>query len=334
MNINRNIWNNLMKYFAGDLSDAEREKTELWVNSSSANKKVFEEVKMIFDSCEIAETSTKYNVDEAWSKFDQWMQAEKTSQRQYKIRQLTYSVLKYAAVVILAVSIGFGISNFISEKQEIAEITFNVPKGHRSDVVLQDGTKVMLNSGSEMRVVYNHASERRVILSGEAWFDVAHDSQKPFFVDTERFSVEVIGTAFNIKSYPEDALNHFYLSEGSVQLRNFKGDNLLLNPGQYVAISSDESFTLKTSPGEQTLLSWKEGRYYFRMEPLSEIAKLIERAYGLEVEFATPEIAMEKYTGSLSVDDHVSDLIKKLVLTSGFPMEYTIEDRKIILSSQ
>ncbi len=333
MNISENIWNKLMKYYAGESSAAEKEETEQWVNASSANKRVFSELKIIFDACSQSEKNEKYNVDDAWQKFDQLMQSEKDLQRSVRIRSLTYQVLRYAAIVILAVSIGFGISNFFHGSQEIAEFSLNVPKGHRSSVVLDDGTKVMLNSGSEMQVWLNHPSERRVNLTGEAWFEVAHDSQKPFFVDTERFSVEVLGTSFNVKSYQDDEISHFYLSEGSVKLRNLLGENLVLNPGQYVAVSSDESFTLKSSPGAETLLSWMEGKYYFRQETLSEIAKLIERAYGLEVEFSTLQIAGEKYTGSLSVDEHVSDLMDKLVLTSGFPLNYKIADRKIIIFS-
>ena len=333
MTISENIWNKLMKYHAGELSAAEKEEIEQWVNASSANRSVFAEVKLIRDASRQSESGGKYNVDNAWKKFDQWMQSEKDLQRSVKIRSLTYQALKYAAIVILAVSVGFGISNFFTDRQEVAEFSFNVPKGHRSSVVLDDGTKVMLNSGSEMQVWLNHTAERRVKLTGEAWFEVAHDADKPFFVDTERFSVEVLGTSFNVKSYPDDEISHFFLSEGKVQLSNLLGENLVLSPGQYVAVSSDESFTLKASPGAETLLSWKEGKYYFRQETLSEIAKLIERAYGLEVEFATPQISGEKYTGSLSVDEHVSDLMNKLVLTSGFPLSYKLEDRKIIIFS-
>ncbi|MFU8844100.1 MAG: FecR family protein [Bacteroidales bacterium] len=334
MNLSENSWNRLQKYFAGELPAAEMEEVEKWAHESSANSDVFAEAKSIFEAFKDAELQIgKYNVDAAWERFNQWMEAEKIKTRSLKIRKLTYEMLKYAAIIILAVSTGFGISNFISGRQEFAEFTIDVPKGHRSNVVLDDGTQVILNSGSELQVLFHQKHGRKVKLTGEGWFNVAHDPRRPFMVETERFSVEVFGTSFNVKSYPDDDVRHFYLSKGSVQLKNKKGENLILTPEQYVAITNDDAFSIEVNPGEQTLLSWMDGKYYFRNESLSEIAKLIERAYALEVIFSTGEIANEKYTGSLNVDEHVSDLMNKLVITSGFPMTYKLQDRKLIISS-
>lgn len=334
MNLTNNSWKRLQRYFAGELPAEEMEMVEKWASESSSNRNAFAEAKNIYEAFKDSKLQKgKYNVDAAWEKFNHWMEAEKSKTRSLKIRKLTYEMLKYAAIIILAVSIGFGISNFFTERQELAEFTIDVPKGHRSNVVLDDGTQVRLNSGSELRVYFNHDHGRKVILTGEGWFNVAHDPQRPFLVETERFSVEVLGTSFNVKSYPDDDVSHFYLSKGSVQLKNHRGENLILSPGQYVAISNDEKFSIEANPGEQTLLSWMDGKYYFRNEALSEIAKLIERAYGLDVVFETPEIAGEKYTGSLNVDEHVSDLMKKLVITSGFPMDFKLKDRKLIISS-
>ena len=334
MNITENSWNRLQKYFEDKLPPAEMDEVEKWASESSANASAFAEVKNIFEALNKANVQKgKYNIDKAWEKFSIWMEAEKSRKRSLRIRQLTYDVIKYAAIIILAVSIGFVVSTFTGDRQELAEFTIDVPKGHRSSVVLDDGTQVMLNSGSELQVFINHEYGRKVKLTGEGWFDVAHDPQRPFLVETERFSVEVLGTSFNVKSYPDDDVNHFYLSKGSVQLKNTKGENMILGPGQYVAVSTDESFSVLSSPGEQTLLAWMEGKYYFRNESLSEIGKLIERAYGLQVVFDTPEIAGEKYTGSLNVDEHVSDLMKKLMITSGFPMNYKLQDRNLIITS-
>lgn len=333
MNLTDNSWKRLQRYFAGELPAAEMEEVDKWACESSANRDAFSDAKNIYEAFKDAELQQgKYNVDAAWEKFNKWMEAEKSKTRSLKIRRLTYEMLKYAAIIIMAVAIGFGVSNYFSSEKELAEFTIDVPKGHRSSVVLDDGTQVMLNSGSELRVFFNHDDERKVELSGEGWFNVAHDHKRPFFVETERFSVKVLGTSFNVKSYPDDDVSHFYLSQGSVQLENRRGENMILNPGQYVTLSTDDSFSVLANPGEQNLLAWMEGKYYFRNEALSEIAKLIERAYGLDVVFETPEIAWEKYTGSLYVDEHVSDLMNKLVLTSGFPMNYKLHDRKLIIT--
>ncbi len=334
MNISENRWSRLQKYFEGELPPAEMDAVEKWADESSANRSAFAEVKKIVEAVNEAKLNKgKYNVDIAWENFNTWMKAEKSKYRSLKIRQLTYNAIKYAAIIILAVSIGFAVSNFVNNRQVLAEFTIDVPKGHRSSVVLDDGTQVVLNSGSELRVFFNHEHGRKVLLSGEGWFDVAHDPGRPFLVETERFSVEVLGTSFNVKSYPDDYMSHFYLSQGSVQLKNLKGENLILSPGQYVEITTDDSFSVLSGPGEQTILAWMEGKYYFRNESLSAIARLIERAYGIEVIFETPEIAGEKYTGSLNVDEHVSDLMKKLMITSGFPMNYKLQDRKLIITS-
>lgn len=323
-----------MQYFSGELSATDKEKTDQWVSASPENKKTFEEVRTIFEAFEASKQTKKYDAEKAWIDFDIWLEMQKRSERTVKIRKLRTEILKYAAIVIFAVSLGIGVSYFrTAEHTELQELTFNVPYGHRSSVTLGDGTKVQLNSGSEIQVVLGHSNKRSLKLSGEAWFEVAHDPQRPFVVETERFSVAVLGTSFNIKSYPEDIKSHFYLSEGSVQLSNRLGEGLLLQPRQYVSVTDDMGFSQIMEPLEHSVTSWRDGKYYFRQETLGEIAKLIRRAYGLKVEFEDPQIALERYTGSLNVDDHVSDFMKKLVLTSGFPMDYKILENKILISS-
>lgn len=163
--------------------------------------------------------------------------------------------------------------------------TLTTPKGGEYQVVLPDGTKVWLNSASSIK--YPTAfigNERRVDLTGEAYFEVAKNKDKPFYVSIHNVEVRVLGTHFNIAAYADDNDITTTLLEGSVQVKN--NDNLsIIKPG-YQAIVNNNTNTIKVKQANiEKVMAWKNGYFIFDDEDIAAIMKKVSRWYDVEVEY-------------------------------------------------
>lgn len=197
---------------------------------------------------------------------------------------------------------------FYSDGQAIAQdillatqqLNLIVPKGGEYQITLADGTSVWLNSNSTLRFPQEFSSEKRLVeISGEAYFEVAHDPQRPFIVKSDYQEITVLGTTFNIKAYTEDELNTTTLIEGSVQVRgNDSHDPFKLHPGQAAIAGKRQQLRIQPCDVEQAI-SWKKGEFNFNRTPFEEVAKQIARWYDVDVEYRN-KIPQEYFTGQLS----------------------------------
>ena len=179
-----------------------------------------------------------------------------------------------------------------ANKTEINTVIEASPKGKRVVLSLADGTQVWLNS--ESRLIYskdfNTGKTREVYLEGEAFFDVAHDKKRPFIVTTAGINVKVLGTSFNVKSYPNDGMIETTLVNGSIQL-GFVDSNVgqrtpetTLLPNQR-AIFDKEShkITIVNKLVVNEYSDWREGKLYFEDKPLNEVLNMLERWYNVKI---------------------------------------------------
>ncbi len=210
------------------------------------------------------------------------------------------------------------------QPNSVNKLVLNTPKGGQYQVTLPDGTKVWLNAASSLTYPASFASlkERRVILTGEGYFEVAPDKAVPFRVETPNQEIEVVGTHFNVNSYSDEPLEKTTLMEGAVKVT--KGNSSrLLKPGQEAAIK--ESIHVVDVDVSATL-AWKNGEFVFNDEPLESIMRKVARWYDVEVVYDGVDI-YEEYGGSVSRYDNVSKVLKKLELTGG--IHFKIEGRRI-----
>lgn len=200
------------------------------------------------------------------------------------------------------------------------------PKGGTFQTILSDGTKIWLNSNSEIEFPAQFSeTERRIkLISGEAFFEVAKNKQKPFIVETQRYSVQVTGTAFNINNY-EDNVVKTLLTEGSVHVVS-KQMITSLHPGQAV-VNNGESLQM-TKADVNEALSWREGYFYFDGKTLSEILAELSRWYDVEIEY---QIALDQttYMGGAKRSNTLGNLCK--MLTDMSQHEFEINGKKLIV---
>jgi transmembrane sensor len=205
------------------------------------------------------------------------------------------------------------ISYLASGKSPLTAIVYNTmttPKGGQYSVVLADGTKVVLNAGSSITypVIFT-GSERKVKLTGEAYFEVAHNKLKPFHVETKDQDVQVLGTHFNINAYTEETSTRTTLLEGSVKvsLIGATSESLVLVPGQQ-AVVHDAQMTRLTVDAEDAT-AWKDGLFVFDNETLEHALVKISRWYDLQVVYEDEAARKITVGGSVSRFERVSGLL-------------------------
>jgi ferric-dicitrate binding protein FerR (iron transport regulator) len=245
-----------------------------------------------------------------------------------------HTVWYRAAVVFVALISGAVIHSLIAEKPQIRYTEISVPAGQMTQIKLPDGSKVLLNSGSILKypTVFGNSS-RDVSIDGEAFMEIAKDPKKPFRVSTNRFSVEVLGTTFNITAYSNENHSDVTLVEGSVKIitdNNKKTQKII--PGESASINGGKLSDI-TQVNTQFYTSWKDGKIVFRKETLEEIAKKLERWYNVEIRFADEDLKNEIFSGTLLKYKPVEQVFKSLILLNkdvDFVSESRIDKKDVI----
>jgi transmembrane sensor len=210
-----------------------------------------------------------------------------------------------------------------------ANNTISTPKGGQYKVSLPDGTKVWLNAASSLSypAVFT-GKERRVELSGEAYFEVAHNKSMPFKVKTANQVVEVLGTHFNINAYNDESLTNTTLIEGSVKVTSGINKKVIIKPGQQSTLKGNTLNIRMVDTDE--FIAWRNGYFQFSEEDLSSIMRKISRWYNVEVEYKDEKLQNNHYSGTVSRYENVSQIIKVLELSNA--AHFKIEGNKIIVA--
>lgn len=203
--------------------------------------------------------------------------------------------------------------------------TIEIPKGGKYQVRLPDGSEVWLNAASTLKypVSFKEHGERRVELSGEAYFIVAHNKAQPFVVKTANQEVTVLGTEFNVNAYTDENRTITTLLHGSVKVQS---DNLaMLKPGQQT-ILSNRQLKVQTADTEAAA-GWRNGMFLFHSIDMKSIMRQLERWYNVEVDIAT--IPDNQFYGEIPRDVKLSQVLSMLEATSG--LKFKIEGRRITM---
>lgn len=225
----------------------------------------------------------------------------------------------WAAVMILPLIVTASLVSLLfssSEKKVVAYREVVVAKGEQLQVLMQDGTRVWLNADSRLVYPDNFNNKERVVkLDGEAYFEVAKNSKRPFRVELEAMNIQVTGTSFNVKAYPEDSLIQTCLSEGAIQLQNkiiAEGGSLAMKPGE-IAFFSKHNGTCRIDTTDDTgsFSAWKGDHLVFKKTPLKEVLKVLERKFDQDFEVKDPALYAYSYTISFH-HENLKDILKGL----------------------
>ncbi|KAA0993310.1 FecR family protein [Dyadobacter aurulentus] len=197
-----------------------------------------------------------------------------------------------------------------SQKADLHNNTLSTPKGGQYQVTLHDGSKVWLNASSSIRFPTVFAENNRIVeISGEAYFEVAKDKNRPFSVRFGTSEVEVLGTSFNIMAYQDEAASKTTLVEGSVKLKNGK-EFKKLKPGEQGTIQAGSPIRTAQVDTEREI-AWKNGLFFFRDFGIEEIMRQAARWYNIEVSYEG-KIPRRQFTGKVSRNVNISELLNML----------------------
>lgn len=220
-------------------------------------------------------------------------------------------------------------------KTEIANNFLTIPRGGQFYVQLADGTRVWLNSESQLKypIAFVDGETRQVeLLYGEAYFEVspstAHKGSR-FKVKTRMQNIEVIGTEFNIKAYKDEPSIYTTLVEGKVQVSNASTKSILA-PSQQSKLSNNTNRIEIYDVDTYNEVSWRKGLFVFKGMPLKNIAKVLSRWYDVDIEFANPEQGAVKFNGVLNKNQNLEEILTT-IKTTKFINAYEIKNKKIII---
>lgn len=209
--------------------------------------------------------------------------------------------------------------------------TLATPRGGQYSVTLPDGSKVWLNSASSLRFPTAFAgSERRVELTGEAYFEVAKNAKQPFKVTLEdKTTIEVLGTHFNVNAYKDEPAISTTLLEGAVRLTNGK-ERITIKPGERAQLKEGGTKFVIDRPDVDRVIAWKNGFFQFNGDNITLIMKQLSRWYDIEPVYAG-NMNMKDYSGYISRNSNISEVLKMLELTN--EIKFKVEGRKVTVSA-
>ena len=193
---------------------------------------------------------------------------------------------RIAAILILAFSVTFGLVKVLDRPSPQLTYTEKVSnKGEKKNIVLSDGTKIILNSDTRLRIPADFNKEERVLeMEGEGFFDVAPNPDKPFIIKSGETRVRVLGTSFDFKSYKEDDFIKLTVSTGKVRVNVDDQDlQLSVSPNEHLSVNKIDGNVSKETIQENNYIKWIQGSLYFNKEPNREVIKTINRTYNRKV---------------------------------------------------
>ncbi|MCL3853258.1 FecR family protein [Parabacteroides sp. GYB001] len=288
----------LYKFFDGKASREEKEAIRIWLETSEENEQELFREREFFDAMILSGDTGKTT-------------KEKKSRPFYLTAIL--EMVKLAAV--LAIAITCGTYAYKSEIKKIRQAmnTITVPAGQRVNLTLPDGTNVWLNACSEMKYPAAFTGDKREItLNGEAYFEVTHNADKPFLVQTNKCNIEVLGTKFNVEAYNDSKDFCTSLLEGSVKIveREKPSDNLILTPNQQATLVNGH---LSSEPiADFDLFRWKEGLICFRNMHFKELMTRFEKCYGIHIIIENTNLADYVCSGKFRISDGIDKALSIL----------------------
>lgn len=258
--------------------------------------------------------------------------------RKEKRKRTVYNVIGYAAVTFIAFFVGIYavITKQNSEKRQMAVYAC---AGNKTDITLPDGTKVTLKSSSTLEYDINRFGKgvRQVYLNGEAYFDVTKDPETRFVIKTQRQKITVHGTSFNLQAYDNDKSNTLTLLEGNVSIDLFDVDGkkirgLNINPMEKCTWDLRTGQTqVEKIDATEAGLGWNDNIFYFRDMSMADIAERLEHYYDINIATFNMENDNERFSGGLSLNQNLSDIIRTLNYDKKFTIK-RIDDSHFSIS--
>ena len=327
--------NFIIGYFSDRLSPKEWEEVREWMSESPEKRKPFLLLQKVwFSSVDSLEEGHRLSKDGAYEHFFARAGHLNGPIRREKQRK---TVWQMAAVVALLLAT-FAIFHFGGKQEEnislIADTHITAPSGSRVETTLPDGTIVWLNTNS--RLTYSQdfgVQERRVYLTGEGYFEVAHNEALPMIVHAGDMQINVIGTKFNVRNYTGDSEITVSLVEGKISITNNfeQGEEIMVEPDQKLFFNRESGNIHLTDIVASYAIDWIKGYLFYDEELLSDIVKDLERHYDVQI-IVHPNAADLRFFCRFNKKEmSIEKIVEALSFASGGKIKYSITGKDIFI---
>ena len=330
--LKQNDLEKLERYIQGQANNIDKE----WVESLFLNGKddyAFKQLlekdwNLMFNDLPPSEVNLSHLLDLVHNK----IRENELLKKRTLIYRFTRIYMRAAAILLFPLLIAGGLVYNYSGKQsqniieQHASCKIYAPMGARVSFNLPDGTVGMLNSGSTLSYSLPFNNNRQLVLSGEAYFEVHHDVKHPFEITTGTSTVKVLGTKFNLRSYPTDNFVEVILEEGKVEYMNKDiSGKVTMSPSERLLIQNGQISRSIIDPSKYK--AWTNGNLIFKGDPMVEVVRRIENWYNIKIVLHDKEL--EKYSFRATFeDDKIEEVLKFLSMTS--PIRYQITPPKLL----
>lgn len=318
----------ILKYFQNSLSSNERLQLFREIEKNEELKKMFAEYQNMQALLNLSSHAEDKEEGETGYRYFQ-KRIRRKSMHIWLVK-----TMKYAAAMLILMIGTYQLAIWHTSRQlqddfQMQTNTLYVPAGQRACITLQDGTVVWLNAQSTM--IYPscfYGKERTVSIIGEAFLEVSKDKERPFIVTTQDEKIRVLGTKFNVHSYPDAKQIRTSLIEGTVQVF-YKNSQIILKPNEE-CIAQDGKLTVSNIENPDMLL-WRSGIYSFNNERLVDIIHKLELYYDVTINIANPKLQDICYTCKFRQRDGIEKILYTIQKIHHFGIEINKERNVITL---
>tara|TARA_R110002050_G_scaffold91784_6_gene192534 strand:+ start:15385 stop:16443 length:1059 start_codon:yes stop_codon:yes gene_type:complete len=326
------------KYLQGNCSEQEFEQFLLWIekeSSKTSGRILINEIWEEFEPEKEESQRVRYNqvLDKIHHRINISQNSQNLKRQKISLRnRILSTITRVAAILLLPVSLMLVYTNlpdkpYYAEKNK-SNLEVEAPGGSKTSFELVDGTKVWLNHGSKLKFPHQFKGEtRRVYLTGEAYFEVAHNSKIPFIVETNQIEVKATGTEFNVNAYPGDKIIETTLVKGKVILYEKTNNQKIkaLDPNESLRYSIQaNTYSIDTNNTEK-YISWKDGLLIFKNDPIDYIGQKLSRWYNVDVIFTNKDVKQYTYTATFT-DETLTQVLELMKLAT--PISYELIPKK------
>ncbi|SES23897.1 FecR family protein [Pedobacter rhizosphaerae] len=327
--------------FLEEISQADREKLDSLLSQDPQLLQEYHSIRSYLLSAQIEEQENIALYRKIQSKIatiEQGYQMEKK-------RKFNW-LLRIAALILITLGTSYFLWNEYRPVVASNPLVYSTAKGIKKSLLLSDGTRVILNVDSKIKLANTFGpNHREIYLSGEGYFNVHHDSAHPFLIHTDKADIKVLGTVFNLKAYPRDKVSETTLITGKVQvtLPDRPNDVITLNPSEKLIVRYQDQVSGKvqksySSLPELTYLNkedtavvealWRYHTIVFRGKTFGDLSKEMERVYDVSFEFRSAKARDASFSGTFDQKE-IRDVLDALALIE--PFSYSMDNKKITI---
>jgi ferric-dicitrate binding protein FerR (iron transport regulator) len=312
------------KYLAGEATGDERLELENWIAQNEHNTTYFNHFRLIFEGARKVSGLQRFDTDKAWEKI-------KSGIDDSKGRTIAFTpywnVFRIAALLIVGAGIAFFTYQWF---QSPAEVVTLASQNKVVNDTLPDGTLTVLNKNTRIQYAYNSSNnKRKLVLEGEAFFEVNHQEDKPFIIETGGVIIEDIGTTFNVNAFPDNPVIEVYVETGQVAFYTLNNKGLNLTAGETGIFDKRSQSFARISKKDTNRLAYKTGIFSFRNSDLATIISDLNSVYDKKVRLGNPDLKSCRLNVTFR-NERIEDIVE--IIAETLKLTLTTEGEDFVLN--